>query len=170
MLTSACNPIPNVFMRLVNVSSVRTAGVGFAQSWSHDGGQSWLPASRSPIDGAASKPSLVSFMPAKARGGGSGKRPAVGSQKVLVLAWNVVTRRRMALSASRDGGNSWTYFATLDNATDHTTCYPTNIVVGDEVLTAWSTYDGGPSATAAAASASTAPANIRLARTAVPVS
>ena len=171
MLTRACFPSPFPFpspLFFWSIIRVRSAGVGFAQSWSHDGGKSWLPASRSTVDGAASKPSLVSFVPAVARGS---NWPASGPHRVLVLAYNVVDRRRMALSTSRDGGNSWTYLATLDNGTDHTSCYPTTIVVGEEVLTAWSAYFGGPageSTGGAAAAAAAAPANIRLARTAVP--
>ena len=78
---------------------------------------------------------------------------------------NVVTRERMALSTSTDSGVSWRYFATLDNGSDAAThetsdCYPTVIVHGQELLTAWSTYSGhGTSGVAPA---------IKLARTALP--
>ena len=139
---------PEPAMAAVNSTSlvavVRSAGVGFLQSWSHDGGRSWGRAVPSAVDGAASKPALAALPvpPGDGRGGG-GNHP-------LVLAWNVVTRERMALSTSTDGGVHWRYWATIDNGTaspgsQHTSdCYPTVVVAGDALLTAWSTYSGGP--------------------------
>ena len=80
----------------------------------------------------------------------------------------------MALSTSTDGV-SWSYYATLDNGTgtappQSSDCYPTVLQVGEELLTTWSTYDGGPAEAegGVAGAASGGPANIKLARTAVP--
>ena len=121
------------------------------QSWSRDGGHTWETASASVVDGAASKPALASFA-------------SDGRDRTIVLAYNVHERKRMALSTSSDGGLSWRYLATLDNGTtpgeESSDCYPTVIVAGEELLTVWSTYDGGPSANGFA--------GIKLARTALP--
>lgn len=145
---------PEPAMAVYNETSVfavvRSAGVGFYQSWSHDHGVTWSKAvNLTGIDGASAKPSLVSY--------------GNESNRTLVLAYNVHDRHRMALSHSRDGGRSWHYFATLDNGTGHTTCYPTNIVDGEQLLTAWSLYYGGPSILS-----EVQPATILLGRTALP--
>ncbi len=105
----------------------------------------------STLNGASSKPALTT-----------------APSGALVLAWNVQTRVRMALSTSTNGGMTWAYLATLDNGTDpgapageveRTDAYPTVIVTAGEILTAWSTYNGGP-----AIDVPPSPANIKLAR------
>jgi hypothetical protein len=114
---------------------VRSKAAGFTQSWSHDGGHHWATATPSPIDGAASKPALESFR--------------VGSMTKVVLAYNVITRERMALSSSTNGGVTWSYFATLDNGTsplvpgETSDAYPTVVATDQELLTTWSTYGSG---------------------------
>jgi hypothetical protein len=67
-----------------------------------------------------------------------------------VLAYNVISRERMALSTSVDGGLNWKYYATLDNGTSPTVAegsdtYPTIILSGSgaELLTTWSSYCKG---------------------------
>ena len=114
---------------------IRAAGPGFLQSWSHDGGRHWEPVVASGVDGAATKPALASFV-------------THSGTTVLVLAWNVVTRERMALSTSLDG-ETWSYLATLDNGTmaahveESRDFYPTVIASGEELLTVWSSYPAG---------------------------
>jgi hypothetical protein len=135
---------PEPAMAVINGTSmlavVRNTGTGFMQSWSHDGGHHWGVASKSPVDGAASKPALAAFTSSR-------------HGRVLVLAYNVVTRERMALSTSTDGGASFQYFATLDNGTssaaaagERSDAYPTVVVdgtgTGTALLTTWSTYGG----------------------------
>jgi hypothetical protein len=158
---------------------VRAASAGFTQSWSHDGGQTWSAAINSAVDGAASKPALVSVARQSATSANTrtGADASV-SGRLLILAYDVVTRLRMALSTSKDGGTTWRYLATLDNGTDATpnvteksTCYPTTIVVGAEILTVWSTYNGGPARTAHVQrneKESDWFANIKIARVALP--
>jgi hypothetical protein len=129
---------PEPAMAVVNSTTmlavVRSKGPGFTQSWSHDGGHHWSRATASPIDGAASKPALESFRD--------------GSTTKVVLAYNVITRERMALSSSTDGV-TWFYFATLDNGTsplvpsETSDAYPTVVAAGQELLTTWSTYGSG---------------------------
>ena len=115
---------------------MRSAGPSFMQSWSHDAGHHWEVASKSSVDGAASKPALTAFTSSR-------------HGRVLVLAYNIVTRERMALSTSTDGGASFQYFATLDNGTssaaapwERSDAYPTVVVdgTGAALLTTWSTY------------------------------
>lgn len=61
------------------------------------------------------------------------------------------------------------YFATLDNSTDvASTCYPTNVVVANELLTVWSGYHGGPAQRAKRPTDDVVPAVIKMARTALP--
>ena len=66
--------------------------------------------------------------------------------RTLVLAFNLDTRERLLLATSTDTGHTWRPFATLDTgheAGQTSDAYPTVIVSGSEVLTVWSTYDGG---------------------------
>ena len=85
------------------------------------------------------------------------------------MAYNVETRHQMALASSVDGGATWRYYATLDNGTGYTTAYPTNVVRGTEMLTAWSVYRGGPAeAGGVGGGPAVAPAEIWLGRTALP--
>jgi hypothetical protein len=188
----------------------------------------------SAVNGASSKPALVAVNGPKLGAHGV-RRSNDDAQATLVLAWNVETRERMgalfaalvccscsasvhqrifcltvvstALSTSTDGGESWEYYATLDNGTaisppQSSDCYPTVLQVGESLLTVsylvlfcaaavlvlvwsllavnpelqqlcggrqtWSTYDGGPRGAGRAEAAGGAPANIKLARTAVP--
>jgi hypothetical protein len=150
---------PEPAMAAVNSSTilavVRSKEAGFTQSWSHDGGHHWDTATRSPVDGAASKPALAAF------------RTDDRTLKV-VLAYNVVTRERMALSTTVDGGRTWRYFATLDNGTSRmvpgetSDAYPTVVAVGAELLTTWSTYGSGGGSGGGGFN------TIKLARTALP--
>lgn len=158
-LHSGC---PEPAMAVVNSSTllamVRNTGTGFLQSWSHTNGKSWSAAVPSSVPGASSKMALQSLPAA----------PGAGAS-TLVLAWSVQSRERMALSTSTDGGESWHYYATLDNGTavappESSDCYPTVLRVRDSLLTTWSTYDGGPSE----ANADKGYANIKLARTPLP--
>ena len=147
---------PEPAMAFANKTSllavIRSARIGFMQSWSNDGGRSWSPAVKSSVNGAAAKPALAAY-----------------GENQLVLAYNVETRERMALSASSDGGRSWNYFATLDNGTagpplpQSSTCYPTVLAQDEHLWTTWSTYDNGPRDGTAVGFA-----NIKLARTALP--
>jgi hypothetical protein len=157
---------------------VRAASAGFTQSWSHDGGKTWSAAINSTVDGAASKPALASVALQSAPSAKTRMGDASLSGRLLILAYDVVTRLRMALSTSKDGGTTWKYLATLDNGTDTTpnvteksTCYPTTIVVGAEILTVWSTYNGGPARTAHVQRDETESnwfANIKIARVGLP--
>ena len=64
-----------------------------------------------------------------------------------MLAFNLQTRERLLLATSTDTGHTWRSFATLDTgheAGQTSDAYPTVIVSGSELLTVWSTYDGGP--------------------------
>ena len=150
---------PEPAMAAVNSTTmlavVRSKGAGFTQSWTNDGGHHWTSATQSSIDGAASKPALESY------------RDRDGRAKV-VLAYNVVTRERMALSSSTDGGSTWEYFATLDNGTsplvpgETSDAYPTVAAAGNELLTTWSTYGSGGGSGGGGYNA------IKLARTALP--
>ena len=80
----------------------------------------------------------------------------------------MVTRERMALSSSTDGGATWAYFATLDNGTsplvpgETSDAYPTVVAAGNELLTTWSTYGSGGGSGGGGYNA------IKLARTALP--
>lgn len=132
---------PEPAMAYVNattlVAVVRSAQVGFTQAWSHDDGLTWTTAIMSAVDGATSKPSLTTVPPPEH----SGTEQVHSDFRTLLLAYNEITRVRMSLSISRDGGDTWQYYATLENGTGiGTDCYPTNIVVGNEVLTVYSTY------------------------------
>eukprot|EP00041_Stephanoeca_diplocostata_P006224 m.78562 g.78562 ORF g.78562 m.78562 type:complete len:487 (-) comp16244_c0_seq1:166-1626(-) len=154
---------PEPAMAYVNATTllavVRSVGVGFTQAWSHDDGESWTTAVPSAVDGASSKPSLIAVSNPIRRG----KEYTVGGTDEyhpLLLAYNEVTRVRMALSVSLDGGDSWKYYATLENGTGiGTDCYPTNIIVGNEVLIAYSTYTRGADGSIS---------DIRLAQTPLP--
>eukprot|EP01047_Picozoa_sp_COSAG01_P019231 COSAG01_NODE_1064_length_11885_cov_7.744358_7_plen_505_part_00 len=154
---------------------VRNTHPGFLQSWSHDMGRTWTAAIPSSAHGASSKMALLSLRDTQRRVG-AGAEPA--SAATLVLAWSVYSRERMALSTSTDGGISWHYFATLDNGSatappESSDCYPTVLQAGDSLLTAWSTYDGGPRDDSAGevekgVGGGDGRANIKLARTALP--
>lgn len=165
-------------MAVVNDSSmvavVRSQGVGFTQSWSHDGGHHWLPGEPSSVAGASSKPALASWEPAVASAaaatrGDSGDSGTEAKTRHLALAYNVRTREQMALSTSTDGGVSWQYYATLDTGklspgSPHETsdAYPTVVLSGKELLTAWSTYGSGGGSGGGGYN------TIKLARTALP--
>ena len=149
---------PEPAMAVVNdttmLAVIRSKSAGFTQSWSVDGGQHWEAATASPIDGAASKPALESFHD--------------GNTTKVVLAYNVITRERMALSSSTDGGLTWSYFATLDNGTsplvksETSDAYPTVVATEQELLSTWSTYGSGGGSGGGGYN------DIKLARTALP--
>ena len=134
ILTHNICPEPAVVAvnRTTMLALIRSTKPGFLQSFSHDGGRHWTPAVASAVDGAAAKPALAAY------------RTAAGGRG-LVLAWNVVTRERMALSTSLDGVQ-WSYYATLDNGsaaahpTESADFYPTTIVDDHEIVTVWSSY------------------------------
>ncbi len=115
------------------VAVIRSRGVGFYQSWSHDNGLHWSNATFSSLDGASSKPALISYFPSL---------NLKHENNILVLAYNVVKRKKMSLSLSIDGGYRWKYFATIDNGTNYTTAYPTAIQRDRQIVTVWSTYGG----------------------------
>jgi hypothetical protein len=54
----------------------------------------------------------------------------------VVLAYNVVTRERVALSTTVEGGKTWRYFAAVDDGTsplvpgETSDAYPTVVAVG----------------------------------------
>jgi len=96
--------------------------------------------------------------------------------RTVVLAYNLGSRERMVLSTSTDGGVTWQLFATLDHGKEPgqtSDTYPTVIASGSELLTVWSTYDGGPANANTNTNSNSNPnsrgfANIKLARTRLP--
>eukprot|EP00040_Diaphanoeca_grandis_P022394 m.120182 g.120182 ORF g.120182 m.120182 type:complete len:463 (+) comp28794_c0_seq1:128-1516(+) len=105
---------------------IRFNEIGLLQSWSSDGGQHWSVATDSGVNSATSKPALTSII------------IPPSSTPTLYLAYNVLSRKTMALLKSLDLGETWSFHATLESGDELVSdCYPTVLTVNNSVLTSY---------------------------------
>jgi hypothetical protein len=131
---------------------IRSSSVGFQQTVSHDGGDTWELPTNTGVPGASSKPALA-LVPTtsadggneEAGGGEGGRGTEQGGNPGILLSYNLRTRVQMVMSVSWNGGGSWEDFAMLDTGEGLSQdCYPTTIVMQNETVTVYSAYHGGP--------------------------